>query len=288
MFYTNLQLYFVGHTFFNLNEWAYFCCMKQLIYLICIYFSILFFTSCKQDNETQNTLAYKQNEVKHLTDFLTTRPDSAGLRLIVANKLDSIGEYKNALLQIDTLLKSDSSKYGLWVAKANILLDSGNTTEAKNIFQKAIAIYSGNEAVMSLSEILANEKNDSCLIIAKQFAENQNLYYNYISALYFDKINNTLKADSLLDKCILTDHYFVKPYLLKGKILQQSNQPDKALIFYKEGLNTEPRNIALLNNIAETYWQMKQADSAKSYFAKSLIVQPFQPKVSEQLKNKTN
>ncbi|ANI88628.1 hypothetical protein A9P82_04590 [Arachidicoccus ginsenosidimutans] len=253
--------------------------------IIIIIFAALILNACKNNSHKTDYLKYKVEEVNSLTNFLSTKPDSAGLRLIVANKLDSIGEYKNALLQIDTLLKNDSNKYGLWVAKANILSDSGNFSEAKKSLQKAVAIYPGNEAVLSLSEILANEKNDSCLILAKQFKGIQNAYYNYISALYFYNKDSLAKADSLLNKSTAQNAFFTKPYLVKGKILQQNNQLQNALSIFKAGLKFEPKNISLLNAVAETFIQMKEADSAKTYFAESLATKPFQPRIPKEFKN---
>lgn len=257
--------------------------MKR-IYLIGISYITLLAAGCNAHYDNDAAFKQKQNEITVLSSMLAQKPDSTGLRLIVANKLDSIGEYKNALLQIDTLIHADSSKYGLWMAKANVLLDSGNTDEAKYYLRKTIAVFPGNEAVMSLSEILAGEKNDSCLSLIKLFSDQTGAYAGYIAALYAYKNNDPQKADSLLDKSIQYNRDFVKPYVLKGTIFLQKNEVQKALSTFKEGLKTEPGNIALLNNTANAYNKLQQPDSAKMYYTKSLMAQPFQPKISEQLK----
>ncbi|MDE1191105.1 MAG: hypothetical protein PW786_03070 [Arachidicoccus sp.] len=253
-----------------------------------VYFSIIciaafLFVKCK-NQETNSLLLEKQKEVKSLVSSLLLYPDSAGLRVIIANKSDSIGDYKSALLQLDTLLQNDSTKYGLWATKANIFQDSGNIAEAKYYLYKAISIYPGNEALMSLSEMLANEKNDSCLLIAKRFNDQSNAYADYISALYFYNKNDLQKADSSAGKSILHNHDFVKPYLLKANILQHKNNTNEALQLMKEALLIEPKNIALLNETANIYTQYNRRDSAAIYFNQSLAIQPYQPKISEKLK----
>lgn len=252
-----------------------------LVYISCI---TLLAVGCNTPYDNNAALKQKQNEITILNSMLAQKPDSTGLRLIVANKLDSIGEYKNALLQLDTLLRNGSTKYGLWMAKANIFSDSNNIPEAKKCLQKAIGLYGGVEALTNLGEIYAGEKNDSSLLLAKQLDNLSRPQADYVSALYYFNINDKNKADSLLDKSMLQDHYFAKNFLLKGKLFMQKDQAQNAIENFKEGLKAEPKNIALMNNIADAYTKLKQPDSAKVYYIKSLTAQPFQPKISEQLK----
>lgn len=257
--------------------------MKR-IYLIGIMCIALLAVSCSAHYDNNAALKQKQNEAEAFSNLLAQKPDSTGLRLIVANKLDSIGEYRSALLQLDTLLQADSTKYGLWMAKANIFSDSNNIPEVKKCLQKAIGLYGGIEALTSLGEIYADEKNDSALLLAKQLDNLSRPQADYILALYYFNVNDGKKADSLLNRSMLQDHYFAKNFLLKGKILLQKNHAQDAIDNFKDGLKAEPKNIALLNNIAGAYIKLKQPDSAKAYYIKSLTVQAYQPKISEQLK----
>lgn len=257
--------------------------MKR-IYLVCISYIVLLAVSCEVPYDNEAALKQKQNEVTALSKLLVQIPDSTGLRLIIANKLDSVGEYKNALLQIDTLLQKDSTKYGLWMAKANIFSDSNNILEAKKCLQKAISLYGGVEALTNLGEIYAGERNDSSLLLAKQLGNLSRPQADYVSALYYFSTNDENKADSLLDRSMQQDHYYAKTFLLKGRLLLQKDETQNAIDNFKDGLKVEPKNVSLLNNIATAYTQLKQPDSAKSYYIKSLMVQPYQPKIFEQLK----
>lgn len=232
----------------------------------------------------RNTLDFKQKQVTAITQLLAVNPDSSGLRLILANKLDSIGQYSQALSQMDTLMEEDSNKYALWLIKANMLVDSGNITSAKNSYRKAIAIYPGNEALVNLAEIFADAKSDSCLNLAQQFNQENKYYATYISGLYAAKLGDTAKAISCLDSSILQNHQFVKPYLAKGNMYLTTGNKQEALNVFRKGLEIENQNILLLNAIANTYKQLGKSDSAKIYFSKSLSEQPFQPKITEDLK----
>lgn len=258
--------------------------MKQLIFLICASLLILFTTSCVQQNSSEEKLKQSKADVENLIMLMSKNPDSVGLRLVIANKLDSIGEYKKALLHIDTLIQEDSAKYGLWMAKADILLDSGDANSAKNVLKKAIAIYPGNEALTELAEIYANQKNDSSLFIAKSFNSSCLAYSDYISGLYNYNEDNFIKADSLVNKAIATDRAFVKPYILKANIFLHNGKPQDAINILKQGLKEEPKNITCLNLIGNTFLQIKQQDSAKVYFDKSLLAKAFQPMITEKIK----
>ncbi len=232
----------------------------------------------------KNTLDFKQKQVVAITQLLAENPDSSGLRLILANKLDSIGRYNQAILQMDTLIAEDSNKYALWLIKANMLVDSGNITSAKNDYRKAIAIYPGNEALVNLAEIFADAKSDSCLNLAQQFNQENRYYATYISGLYAAKIGDTTEAVSFLDSSMLQNHQFVKPYIAKGNMYLTTGNKQEALNTFRKGLEIENQNILLLNAVANTYKQLGKDDSAKIYFSKSLLEQPFQPKVTEDLK----
>jgi Tfp pilus assembly protein PilF len=243
-----------------------------------------FFIACKQKPVDRNTLDFKQKQVAAITQLLSEKPDSVGLRLILANELDSIGQYRRALLQMDTLIENDSDKYALWLIKANMLLDSGDTVSAKENYRKAISIYPGNEALVGLTEILADEKNDSSLVLAQQFNRENKYYTTYIAGLYAAKTGDAEKGLILLDSCLLQNHQFIKPYLAKGNIYLTKGDASNALLTYKKGLDMEPQNILLLNAVGKSYKRLGKGDSAKTYFAKSLLEQPFQPVITEDLK----
>src|SRR5690242_5158630 len=100
----------------------YFCTMTRSK----IFFSFLLLTllACNTSTEknsisdSSSTSTRKSNTAKSYPEIVRSlyaqvkqNPDSTGLRLKLASALDSIGEYNQALLQMDTLLKKDSANF---------------------------------------------------------------------------------------------------------------------------------------------------------------------------------
>src|SRR4051794_21250386 len=101
------------------------------LFLLWFFFVCNTSTEKKSQGDTSTTTSKKSNAqksypqiVQSLYTQIKQNPDSAGLRLKLASALDSIGGYKEALLQMDTLLKKDSTNFGLWYANGEIAEDA--------------------------------------------------------------------------------------------------------------------------------------------------------------------
>src|SRR3954452_22747824 len=98
--------------------------MKKTVFLLVIVLIIIFSCNTSTDNKNlsevnNNERSYPEN-VQRLLAQLKQKPDSTGLRLLLATAFDSIGSYKEALQQMDTLLKKDSANFGLWFTAGEI------------------------------------------------------------------------------------------------------------------------------------------------------------------------
>ena len=87
------------------------------------------------------------------------------IKIKLASALDSISAYSFALLQMDTLLKKDSANFGLWYANGEIAEDAKDTTRAMMSYAKAIGIYPSPDAMLSLANLYAEQKNKKALDI---------------------------------------------------------------------------------------------------------------------------
>jgi tetratricopeptide (TPR) repeat protein len=83
-----------------------------------------------------------QHILKTFQKLQSNIPDSTGLHLKLATALDSIGEYKQALTEMDSLIKKDSINYGLWYTKGSIAEDAGDTLLAMKSYDNAAAYLS--------------------------------------------------------------------------------------------------------------------------------------------------
>ena len=237
---------------------------------------------CKQSTEDAHTLAFKQKEANAYLEFLAAHPDSAGLRLLTAQKLDSVGRYQEALLQMDTLLSADSTKYGLWMVKASILLDSTDSSAALTAINRALTHYKGEEALLAKAGVFALSGNDSCLQIAGVLANNP-VYSNYINGLYAVHQMDTALALKYLQRSIQMDPSFADAYVALARLYLKSALPEKAKNVVVEGLTHNDHSIHLLNMTGIVFEHLHQPDSAKTYYQKSLFIKPYQPELQQKI-----
>src|SRR5436853_7412616 len=116
--------------------------MKQLlsaIILSCILFA------CNNNETADNKEDAAKNAMMPVIETMQKQlqqfPDSTGLRLQYAFILDSVQMYKEALVQMDTLVKKDSSNYGLFFAQGHIAEDAGDTLLALKSYARAAHLY---------------------------------------------------------------------------------------------------------------------------------------------------
>lgn len=71
----------------------------------------------KESPKAASRIQEPSPQVKRLYQSVASYPDSIGLRLLLVNALDSAGDYRPALQQMDSLLRKDSLNFGLWFRK---------------------------------------------------------------------------------------------------------------------------------------------------------------------------
>src|SRR4051812_38574887 len=114
--------------------------MKQffLAVILCAIFS------CNNNSVTDKNDSAKSAMmplVESMQKQLHENPDSIGLRLQYAYALDSVKMYKEALVQMDTLVNNDTSNYGLSFAQGQIAEDAGDTLLALKSYAHAAHLY---------------------------------------------------------------------------------------------------------------------------------------------------
>jgi len=250
--------------------------------LISVVVAAIAISGCKEGTEDPHSLIFKQKQADAYLNFLAAHPDSSGLRLLTAQKLDSVGRFKEALQQMDTLINEDSSKYGLWVVKGGILLDSTDTTGAQAAYSKALSQFKGEEALLAQGVIYALKGQDTCLKIADQLVSNQ-AYSHYIKGLFAAQKADTAAALPLLDQSIQLDPGFAQPYCTKARLWMKLGQAANAKAVVLEGLKHNAHSIELLNTAGAVFEAMKEADSARSYYRQSLQIKPYQPVIQHKI-----
>lgn len=212
--------------------------MKQGIVILSL---VLLLFSCKNDKKDQaayNKINANKLIVSDLLGQISNRPDSVGLRLQLVNALDSLGDYKDAVAQMDSLTNKDSLNFGLWYRKGILLQSAKDTSRAIRSFVKAVNIYPSPDGLLSLANLLAEKRSSSALALCQQV---QNLrpgkeyaaHCNFISGVYYARTGNKLKALQYFDQCIDDNYSYMEAYQEKGFIYYDDKNYTKALQIFQ-------------------------------------------------------
>jgi tetratricopeptide (TPR) repeat protein len=254
--------------------------MKKTIFLIIIVSTVVF--SCNNSNNKNengavaksNIKAYPEN-VQRLLALLKENPDSTGLRLLLAMALDSIKAYKEALWQMDTLLKKDSVNFGLWFAAGQISEDAKDTTRAMMSYDKALHIYPSPDAMLSLAELYAEQKNERSLLICKHVEElslgrEYDAHCAFIAGVYYARKGDKNKALEFFNACIANNYTYMPAYIEKGLVYFDNRQYNDALKVFRFASTVNALDSDPYYWEGRCYEKMNMKDSAILRFKQSL------------------
>ncbi len=249
--------------------------MVLLFYVPALYFS------CKSDDKNDNndsvskaTIERFSPEVSSLQGLLIEHPDSAGLRLKIAMLLDSIGQPKDAIAQVDTLLKADSLNYGLWFTHGQIAEDIPDTAGAIQSYKKAISIYNSPDALLALANIYAEQKNNECLVICMRINEmslgrEYDAHCNFISGIYYARTGDKEKAMQYFNNCIAMNYTYMEAYIEKGLLFFDKKDYRNAMAVFKFASTVNSLDADPYYWMGRCYELMNMKDSALLRFQQS-------------------
>lgn len=243
-----------------------------------------------ENNDTSSTAQKPYPDyVQALIDAAKQYPDSTGLHLKLATSLDSIGAYKQALIEMDSLISKDSINYGLWFTKGSIAEDAGDTLLAMKSYDNALRIYPSADAMLGLANLYAEQKNERALLICTQvkrmsLGREYDAHADFISGVYNARTHNTEKALSFFDDCIASDYTYMEAYIEKGLVYFDNKQYNEAMNVFKfastvNALDADPY-----------YWQgrcfemMNVRDSAALRYKQALSLDKEDKQIKEALK----
>lgn len=231
------------------------------------------------EKDSESTTAITQNvippEVAQMYVQVRQYPDSAGLRLKLAISLDSIQAYKEALTQMDSLIYKDSLNYGLWYTNGRIAEDSGDTLQAMQSYDRAIRIYPSADAMLSLANLYAEQKNERALIICSnvkrlRLGREYDAHADFISGVYNARTKNIPAALKFFDACIANDYTYMEAYIEKGLVYFDSKQYREALNVFSFASKVNALDPDPYYWLGRCYEMMNVKDSAVLRFKQSL------------------
>jgi len=189
-----------------------------------------------------------------------------------------MGDFSSSRKELEKLIKLNPSEANYYGLLAESYLSSGNTKEAKKVYDMLLQVDPDNGiAFLSLSEYyrIINEQDSSFMYLQKAYASDdvsidtkiQILVNNYIRVINFS--DNKTKALQLLS--ILEKRYpeEAKVYVLKSDFLIQDNRLDEAAEQLRKSLKYDKSNRNIWEQLLTIEYQLQdfenlEADSKKA------------------------
>jgi tetratricopeptide (TPR) repeat protein len=248
---------------------------------------LLTFFSCK--NDTTITLIKPKPDatfIKKIAQQVAINSDSVGLRFNYIEALDSVGDYKTAIVQIDSLIFKDRGNYALWFKRAKLHEHAKDTVQAIDSYNKALAIYRSADGLLALANLYAETKNVLVLAICNELdnlriGREYDSYTNFFRGVYYARIGNSQQANLLFDKSIVNNYTFIDAYMEKGFLLYDGAKFSEALgvfkkansvnVTYADAYYWQGKCYEAMNNKLQAMAQYQQTLALDKYFVEAQV-----------------
>ena len=256
----------------------YFCGMEKAVGVIAICGFTILNIGCGSngsgEQQTENSDALPA-AVEKMQAAVKLKPDSAGLRLRLVDMLDSVGHYKEAAAEMDSLLLKDSSNYGLWFTKAQVLEHGKDTAGAIKGYSNAIRIYAAPDALLCLANLYAEKKDKRTLDVlatVQQMRLGRETDANcaFIAGVYYARTGNAAAALEQFDNCIANNYTYMEAYIEKGMLYFDRKEYKQAIEVFRFASTVNTLYADAYYYQARCYEMMGQKDSAILRFKQSL------------------
>lgn len=249
--------------------------------LLVSFVSFFVFCSCNSGSDSDKTSTINSSnatiatpETNSLKQLIDKYPDSAALKLRLAIAFDSLGNYAESLSILNNLIAKDSLNFGLWFTSAQVAEDAGDTALAMKHYERALSIYPSADAVLSLANLYAEQKNPLALNLADQVGQlrlgrEYDAHTAFIRGVYYSRTGNNERAINNFDSCITSNYTYMPAYIEKGLVYFHQGKYRDALPVFQfasqvNGLDANPFYWQ-----ARCYENLNIKDSAIMLFKKS-------------------
>lgn len=184
-------------------------------------------------------------EVAELAEKCRQYPDSTPLRYALVDAYDSLGMYKEALAQVDSLVSRDSTGNEVWMRKGQLQEKNHDTVGAIISYTRSVNIYPAPDAQLWLANLYAERKSDTALFlvnaVARTVFDSRTLAEcDFIAGVYHARKGNVQMASQLFDRCITEDRELMEAYIEKGLLYFDRKQYNEALKIFQVAANVKP------------------------------------------------
>lgn len=264
--------------------------MKPLSFLITV---CCIFYSCNSGNSNSIEKDSAKDAMMPLLESIQNQlqqfPDSTGLRLQYAFILDSVKMFKEALVEMDTLIKKDSLNYGLLFARGEIAEDAGDTMLALKSYTNAAGVYESPDALLAIANLYAEMKNERAILFCSRvkalgLGREYDAHCAFITGVYYERIHKTNEAVKYFDECIANNYTYMEAYIEKGLAYFDAKQYVNALAVFQLASTVNNLYADAYYYMARCYEMMNKKDSAVLRFQQSLQLDPSLNEAREHLK----
>jgi tetratricopeptide (TPR) repeat protein len=246
------------------------------------YISLILLLACNnqpKDKKNTKTELVLPEEIARLDKLAKQFPDSVGLHMRLVNALDSLGNYTPALVELNALIKNDSSNFGLWFKKAQLSEQLKDTLTAIKSYSRAANIYASPDAMLALANLLAETKNNKALVLCQKVSDlrmgrSYQSHCDFIAGIFYTRTGNSAKAIQLFTNCIANNYTYMEAYMEIGFIYYDKKQ-------YSEALRTFQTAVTVKNNYPDGYYWLgksfeaiKNSNAAIENYEKALTLDP--------------
>jgi tetratricopeptide (TPR) repeat protein len=255
--------------------------MKFVPFIIII--SIVLFACNSNNSSTGKTDSIQHDPLKLVIENMQKQlkefPDSPGLRLQYAFALDSLKMYKEALDQMDSIIKKDSLNYGMLFAKGQIAEDAGDTMLALKSYSKAASVYESPDVLLALANLYAEMKDERAVLYCSRvkalgLGRDADANCAFIIGVYYARIHKGDEAIKYFDECITNHYTYMEAYIEKGLVYFDKQQFDKALSIFQLASTVNNLYADAYYYQARCYEMKNKKDSAVLLFKQSLQIDP--------------
>jgi len=235
----------------------------------------------------RDTSSHEEDAAKNALNLLLEKmhqqlqqfPDSPGLRLQYAFALDSVEKYKEALTQMDTLIKNDSANYGLLYAQGQIAEDAQDTLLALKSYAAAARLYESPDVLLALANLYAEMKNDRAILFCSRvkalgLGREYDAHCAFITGIYYARLHKAEDAVKYFDECIANNYTYMEAYIEKGLVYFDAKQYDKALKVFEFASTVNNLYADAYYYQGRCYEMTNKKDSAVLLFKQSAQLDP--------------
>ncbi len=228
----------------------------------------------KEQKNTKNATILPE-EIARLDKLSKQFPDSVGLHMRLVNALDSLGDYSSALIELNTLIKNDSSNFGLWFKKAQLSEQLKDTTTAIRSYSRAANIYPSPDALLALANLFAETKNNKALELCQKVSDlrmgrTYQSHCDFIAAVFYARTGNSARAIQLFTSCIANNYTYMEAYMEIGFIYYDKKQYSEALKTFQTAITVKYNYPDGYYWLGKTYEANKNSNAAIENYQKAL------------------